>query len=170
MGHLACQLSSRGMAQRVIGIDADDKKDFVLENGAEHFIGFQSTKNVADAVKELTGGLGAHAVLVLTAANGAYASSMDLLRFGGTMVCVGIPEGEPVPIKSALPQFMIVKELKIVGSAVGDRQDAIETLDFAARGIIKTRFRVEKMDKLTEIFEEMDKQKLQGRVVLDLQS
>jgi len=33
-------------------------------------------------------------VLVLTAANAAYASSMGMLKFGGTLVCVGLPEGE----------------------------------------------------------------------------
>lgn len=94
---------------------------------------------------------------------------MDLLRFGGTMVCIGIPEGDMVPIARAFPQHLIAKAQKIVGVAVGNRQEAIETLDLAARGIIKTHFRTEKMDKLTEIFEQMNEGKLQGRVVLDLQ-
>jgi propanol-preferring alcohol dehydrogenase len=57
----------------------------------------------------------------------------------------------------------------VVGSAVGNRKEAIETLDLAARGIIKTHFRTAKMEELTGIFEEMDKGKIQGRVVLDLQ-
>ena len=42
-------------------------------------------------------------------------------------------------------------------------------MEFAARGIVKTHFRTEKMEKLTEIFNEMNEGKLQGRVVLDLQ-
>jgi propanol-preferring alcohol dehydrogenase len=33
---------------------------------------------------------------------------------------------------------------------------------------VKTHYRTEKMDKLTEVFKEMDEGKLQGRVVLDL--
>lgn len=94
---------------------------------------------------------------------------MDLLRFGGTMVCIGIPEGDMVPIARAFPQHLIAKAQKIVGVAVGNRQEAIETLELAARGIIKTHFRTEKMDKLTEIFEQMNEGKLHGRVVLDLQ-
>lgn len=36
------------------------------------------------------------------------------------------------------------------------------------RGVVKTHFTVEKMDKLNDVFERMDKGKLQGRVVLDL--
>lgn len=52
--------------------------------------------------------------------------------------------------------------------AVGSRKDAIECLDFAARGIVKTHYTVEKMGKLTEVFQQMKEGKLIGRVVLDL--
>lgn len=38
----------------------------------------------------------------------------------------------------------------------------------AARGIIKTRIRMEKMENLTEVFKEMSEGRMQGRVVLDL--
>lgn len=64
---------------------------------------------------------------------------MDLLRFGGTLVCVGIPEGDLVAIAKAFPQTLIAQAQKIVGVAVGNRQEAIETLELASRGIIKTR-------------------------------
>jgi propanol-preferring alcohol dehydrogenase len=126
LGHLAVQFSARAIGHRVIGIDHSSKKDIVLESGAEHFIPVDGTSDMAAAVKELTDGLGAHAVLVLTANNAAYGSSLDLLRFGGRVVCVGIPEGEAVPMKSALPGTMVAKGLSIVGSAVGDRREALE--------------------------------------------
>jgi propanol-preferring alcohol dehydrogenase len=90
------------------------------------------------------------------------------LRFGGRVVCVGIPEGDVVPIQSANPGVLVAKALQIVGSAVGSRKEAIETMEFAARGIVKTHFRTEKMDKLTDIFKEMHEGKVQGRVVLDM--
>jgi len=169
LGHIATQMGARGMGMRIIGIDHGSKKDLVLESGAEHFIDHTTSKDVAADVQALTGGLGAQAVLVLTAANGAYASGMQLLKFGGTLVCVGLPEGELQPIATCFPQVMVAKEQRVVGSAVGNRKEAIETLDLAARGIIKTHFRTAKMEDLTGIFEEMDKGKIQGRVVLDLQ-
>jgi len=177
LGHIAVQLSSRGMAHRVIGIDHGSKRDLVISSGAEHFIPLPGTSDTPDAsdtpsikdqVLALTGGLGAHAVLVLSAANAAYASSVELLRFGGRVVCVGVPEGEGVPIASALPQVLVAKALSIVGVAVGDRKEAADVLEFAARGIVKTHFRVEKMENLTSVFEEMNAGKLMGRVVLDL--
>ncbi|KAK5014688.1 hypothetical protein LTR60_003232 [Cryomyces antarcticus] len=168
LGHLAVQIASRGIGLRVIGIDHGSKEKLVTDSGAEAFI--DHTKgNAEEEVKKLTGGMGAHAVIVLTAANGAYASAMDLLRFGGTLVCVGIPEGDPLPIAKAYPQILVAKAQRIVGVAVGDRQEAIETLDLAARGVVKSHFRTAKMDELTSIFEDMFEGKLQGRVVLDLQ-
>jgi propanol-preferring alcohol dehydrogenase len=60
-----------------------------MESGAEHFIPVDGTDNMAEAVQSLTNGLGAHAVVVCTANNAAYAQSADLLRFGGRVVCVG---------------------------------------------------------------------------------
>jgi propanol-preferring alcohol dehydrogenase len=43
----------------------------------------------------------------LTAANLAYASGMSMLRFGGSLVCVGVPDGTLEPIATAFPQHMV---------------------------------------------------------------
>jgi alcohol dehydrogenase, propanol-preferring len=102
-------------------------------------------------VQRLTGGAGVQAVIVLTAANAAYTSAVPMLKFGGRVVCVGLPEGAMVPIGSAWPQVLIARSQSIVGVAVGTRRDAIEVLDFARRGVVKVHSRVEKMDKLTEV-------------------
>jgi propanol-preferring alcohol dehydrogenase len=80
-----------------------------------------------------------------------------------------MPEGDMVPIAKAFPAMMVAMELNIKGSAVGNQREAIEVLEMAARGVVKTRLRIEKMDKLTEVFQEMSEGKMQGRVVLDLQ-
>lgn len=91
LGHIAVQLASRGMALRVIGIDAPSKEGIVKESGAEQFIDVTThdDTSIAEEVKRLTGGLGASAVIVCTASNRAYAQALDFLRFGGTLVCVG---------------------------------------------------------------------------------
>jgi propanol-preferring alcohol dehydrogenase len=94
---------------------------------------------------------------------------VDLVRVGGTIACVGIPEGDMVPIAKAFPQILIGKALRIIGVAVGNRQEAIETLDLAARGIIKAHYVKDKLENLTQIFQDMQHGKLNGRVVLELQ-
>lgn len=168
LGHIACQIAARGMGFRVIGIDHPSKKDLVTQSGAEHFIDFTQSKDVAEEVKTLTDGLGAHAVVVLTSSNAAYASALPMLRFAGTLVCVGIPEGDLVPIGNSAPGPLLQTEKRIVGSAIGNQQDAIDTLDFMKRGLVKTHFRTCKMDEVTEVFQQMSKGQINGRVVLDL--
>ena len=170
LGHIACQLASRGMGLRVIGIDAGSKEKLVKDCGAEVFIDITKydDASLAKEVKGLTAGLGASAVIVCTASNKAYAQSIDLIRFRGTVVCVGMPEGTPQPIAGAWPQQLVFKEANIAAIAVGNRQDAIDILDFAARGIVKSHFRTEKMEKLTDVFQDIKDAKLMGRVVIDL--
>ncbi|PYH93472.1 GroES-like protein [Aspergillus ellipticus CBS 707.79] len=174
LGHLAVQLASRGMGFRVIGIDHGSKEELVKASGAEHFVDItkfpagDKGAAISAHVKSLAGGLGAHAVIVCTASNAAYAQALPLLRFNGTLVCVGLPENEPQAIATAFPTNLIANHITITGSAVGSRREAIETLEFAARGIIKAHFRTEKMEALTGVFEEIHNGTLQGRVVLDL--
>ncbi|KFX98398.1 hypothetical protein O988_04364, partial [Pseudogymnoascus sp. VKM F-3808] len=171
LGHLAVQIGARGMGLRMIGVDHGSKEALVKESGAEAF--FDVTKfddaGLTEEIKKVTGGLGAHAVIVCTAVNKAYAQSLGLLRFGGTVVCVGMPEGEPAPIASAVPALLVGKQLNIVGSAVGNQREAAEVLELAARGLVSTHLKVEKLDKLTQVFEDMEAGKLQGRTVIDLE-
>lgn len=132
---------------------------------------YASNEDLVKAIKESTpDGLGAAAVIVCTASNEAYAAALKVLRFAGTLVCVGVPEGKQVPIATADPASLISKEIRIVGSLVGNRQDAIETLSLAAKEVVKTQFRVEPMSNLRQVFEQMDNMELKGRVVLDLTS
>ncbi|KAL8737478.1 MAG: hypothetical protein Q9181_001638 [Wetmoreana brouardii] len=101
------------MALRVIGIDAGSKEKLVRDCGAEHFIDVtkHDDKSVTEEVVKTAGGLGASAVIV-----------------------VGIPEGAPEPIAQAFPAKLIFKGATIASTAVGNRRDAIEVMDFAARG------------------------------------
>lgn len=189
LGHIAVQLA-KGMGLRVIGVDHGSKEAFVKECGAEVFVDItkHDDKSIVDEVKKSADGLGASAVLVCTASNRAYAQAVGFLRFGGTLVCVGVPEGELQAISSAYPASVVFKQLTIAGTAVGNRKDATEVLDFAARGIVKIHSRVEPLEKLDEVrinpeysilhtklieysrqvFEEMSTGKLIGRVVIAL--
>jgi len=114
LGHLAVQIGARGMALRIIGIDHGSKESLVKECGAEVFLDITKfdDKSLVEEVKKVTGGLGASAVIVCTAANGAYAQALNFLRFGGTLVCVGMPEGDPKPIANAFPADMVGNHLK----------------------------------------------------------
>ncbi|KUJ24308.1 GroES-like protein [Mollisia scopiformis] len=170
LGHLAIQIGARGMGYRMIGIDDASKRSLVLECGAEHFLNMRDFNDttLAEEIMKLTGGQGAKAVIVCAGSNRAYAQALPMLGFGGTMVCVGIPEGEQVPISNATPGALFAMQKRIVGSSVGSQKEAIEVLNLASMGIVKTVCREEKMDALQGVFEEMSKGAAIGRVVLDL--
>ena len=128
------------MGFRMIGVDAGEKEKLARDCGAEAFFDVsqysrdkEGNDKLAADVKAATGGLGAAAVVVCTASNGAYGQALSFLKFNGTLVCVGVPEGDPVAIAGADPATILVSQLRIVGSAVGNRKDAIETLEMAAR-------------------------------------
>ncbi|KAK3327024.1 alcohol dehydrogenase [Cercophora scortea] len=175
LGHLAVQIA-RGMGLGVVGIDAGEKEEFVRSLGAEAFFDIRKyardqagSEQLARDVRAATpGGTGAASVIVCAGNNAAYAQAIGFLGFAGSVVCIGIPEGAPVPIGGASPGALIAQELRILGSAVGNRQDAIETLDLAAKGVIKTHVTVEPMSKLADVFERMERMELQGRVVIDM--
>ncbi|KAJ5395116.1 uncharacterized protein N7487_009419 [Penicillium crustosum] len=168
------QIASKGMGFRVIGIDQGQKAELVKNSGAEHFVDisqFPTDDNgvaISNLVKSLTGGLGPHTVIVCTAANSAYSQGVQFLRFGGTLVCVGLPAGEQKPIASASPGGLIAKQLKIMGSAVGNRVDAVEVLDLAARGVVHVHIQTVPMEGLSQIFQDMKAGSLMGRAVIDL--
>jgi propanol-preferring alcohol dehydrogenase len=51
---------------------------------------------------------------------------------------------------------------------VGDRKDAIEVMQLAERGIVKTNLKKAKMEDLTEVFNKMEDGLLIGKVVLEM--
>ncbi|KAF2430634.1 alcohol dehydrogenase 2 [Tothia fuscella] len=146
LGHIGVQLGSKGMAYRLIGIDHGSKKDLVIESGAEAFVDFTQFDDagIVAEVQRITG---------------AYAQALAVLGRGGTLVCVGIPEGEPQVLAGASPGASIGRGINITSAVVGTRKDAIEVLDFARSGVVH----------LTQVFEDLSKGNLQGRVVLDLE-
>ncbi|KAK6495063.1 hypothetical protein TWF481_003090 [Arthrobotrys musiformis] len=170
LGHLAVQFVKNSYKANVIAIDAGSKESFCKGLGADVFLDFRthSDEQLAEAVKGTTGGAGAHVVLVTTGSQKSYDQGLALLRPGGKMVCVGIPDGVDTPINGATASQIATSQKQIIGSAVGSREETIECLEAAERGEAKVEVRIEKLEKLGEIFKEMEDGKLQGRVVLDL--
>ncbi|KAJ3557821.1 hypothetical protein NPX13_g9851 [Xylaria arbuscula] len=78
-----------------------------------------------------------------------------------------MPEGEQVPIANAFPSEMIMRGHNIIVSAVGNRREAVEVVEMAARGVVKFPVRTVGMSGLQSVFEDMGKGNVTGRVVID---
>lgn len=55
-----------------------------------------------------------------------------------------------------------------MASAIGNRVDAAEVLDFAARGVVQVHIQTVPMEELSQIFQDMKVASLLGRAVIDL--
>ncbi|KAL4160588.1 alcohol dehydrogenase [Phytophthora ramorum] len=163
LGHLACQYA-RAMGYKVVAIDTgDDKRKLIESYGIKDFIDFKEG-DVIDKVRAATGGRGGHATIVVAGSKDAYKDALMYLRPRGTLVAVGVPKDTAIvaPVEPLIPL-----EFRIVGSYVGSRQDAIEAINLAADGQVKSSYTVEPLTNLPDVFKRMHGGKLRGRVVLD---
>lgn len=104
LGHIGVQIASRIKGYRVIAIDSgEDKRQLSLDCGAEAFIDFKAEMDVAARVRELTGGEGAHATIVVPGTKEAFEMAPLVVRNMGVIVCVGLPRNEvELPISATL--------------------------------------------------------------------
>jgi len=176
LGSLAVQYA-KAMAFQVLAIDHTSKAKFCKDIGADAFLDFTKFDDASliEETKSLTDG-GAHAILVSNSSIKSYDQSLDLVRYGGTLVCIGLPEGSSAPIAGAIPSKMIMNRLTIkgkvptpsrlvllessvsvgltklfAGTMVGNRRDAVDCLHPLTKGQIDPQVTVRPMDSLTQV-------------------
>lgn len=107
---------AKAMCIRPIVIDAsDEKKKFAMDMGAEAFVDFKTSKDVAEEVVKIAGGVGAHGVFVTGPA--AYATAVSLVgsRIGAVVMCIGLPTKDSELILGARPMQFIMQNLTVKG-------------------------------------------------------
>lgn len=158
---------AKAMGFRPIVIDTGEaKKKLALESGAEAFVDFKETTDVAEEVKKIADGIGAHGVFVT--APPAYANATELVgdRVGAAVMCIGLPPAGTV-LLGAEPSWYINKNRKISGTLIGTQEDTRKALDYANRGLLKQIAEVYPIDKLPEAVEKLRKSQVAGRIVVD---
>ncbi|KAK3720451.1 hypothetical protein LTR37_003864 [Vermiconidia calcicola] len=157
---------AKAMGMRPIVVDAGGKKDLCMKMGSEEFVDFQSESDVAAKVKEITGGIGAHGVLIT-----AYQSYKDAFgyigdRKGGKIMCIALPPAGTVNIGNE-PSAFIFGNVHVIGTLVGTMQDTASALDYAKRGLLKPISEVRPMSRWQESIDELKAGKVAGRIVID---
>ncbi|KAF7317218.1 PKS-ER domain-containing protein [Mycena chlorophos] len=165
LGHLAVQYA-KVAGLRVIAVDTGaDKKALCLSLGADKWIDFKESKDIVADILAITDGLGAHSAVVTAASSSGYKQAIEYLRNGGTLMAVGLP-GKATLEASIF--FTVFKSISILGSYVGNRQDAAEAIDIAARGQVKCSFALKQLSDLSAVYEGMTKGTVAGRIVLEM--
>ncbi|KAJ1548692.1 alcohol dehydrogenase [Cladochytrium tenue] len=165
LGHLAVQYA-KAAGLRVIGIDTGAEKEQLSRSlGAAAFVDFMKEKDLVAAVKAAThDGLGPDAAIVAASGAKSYEQAISYIRPAGVLVPVGLPPDASI----SLDVFWSVFETKrVVPSYVGNRQDAIESLQLAADGLVRVMYQTQKLSDLPSIYDKMHKGQVAGRIVVD---
>ena len=112
---LSAVMIAKGLGANVVAVDIDDNKlEFAKSLGADSIVNSRQTKQVVEAVKDLTEG-GAHVSIDALGHPQLVADSISCLRKRGKHVQVGIMESGLH--NTAIPMNLIIgRELEIVGS------------------------------------------------------
>lgn len=159
LGHLAVQYAV-AMGFRVVAVDTGGgKRDLAMSLGAEYFFDFK-TDDVVKDILAITNGV--HATVCTAVSKVGFRQSYDVVRRGGKCVLVGLPpEDMPLPIFDT-----VLNGVSVVGSIVGTRKDLEECLEFAARGKVKAIIAEKSLNDINEIFGDMEKGDITGRIVM----
>ncbi|KAK6062597.1 carboxylesterase family protein [Seiridium cupressi] len=168
LGHIGVQVASRLCKFRVIAIDAgQEKRALSLECGAESFVDYLED-DVEAKVKQLTGGEGAHGILVVPGTKSAFEIAPNLVRNMGVIVCVGLPRLDfQLPLSATV---CAARGLTIKGSSVGTEKQIEELLGHAAAGTIKPAIEVFDFSHTPEIIEKLKTGGVTGRAVVNIPS
>jgi propanol-preferring alcohol dehydrogenase len=161
LGHLAVQYA-KAMGMHVAAIDiADDKLELAKSLGADLTVNAKQ-HDPGEFLKKEVGGM--HGVLVTAPSPIAFKQGLSALRRRGTLALNGLPAGG-----FDLPIFdTVINGYTVRGSIVGTRKDMEEAIQFALEGKVKTTVRPTKLENINEVFDEMKKGEIQGRIVLEI--
>ncbi|MCC6613403.1 MAG: zinc-binding dehydrogenase [Anaerolineae bacterium] len=163
VGSVLVQLARRAGA-RVIAVDrAAQRADWALENGAHQFVDSGTTPDIPQAVKDVTGGLGADCVVDVVGTEATMRAGFNSAQRGGRMIVVGYtPEHLPLPGKQ-----LAQNELEVIGTRAGRRQDLIDALHLMATGQLKSIVRHRyPLEQVNEALKHLRSGTAIGRIVL----
>jgi D-arabinose 1-dehydrogenase-like Zn-dependent alcohol dehydrogenase len=161
LGHFAVMFAKAMGADHVVGISRRDAKlDEVLAMGADGYI---ATEDDEDWARHNARTLD---LIVCTVSHTGMPLDryLSLLRPGGTLVNVGIPEGGALPNVSAF--VLIAGKVKLGGSLVGSPAEIREMLEFAVEHDVKPIIQTWPMRDANQAVLDMEAGKARYRYVL----
>lgn len=87
-----------------------------------------------------------------------------MLRIEGALCCIGIPPGGG-RLETPLSEI-VIKGLRIQGNLVGNLKECLEAVELVNVGKVRPRVAVREFRELGEVYEELERGVIAGRVVL----
>jgi NAD+-dependent secondary alcohol dehydrogenase Adh1 len=159
LGHIALQSLHELCGARTIAVDRSEAaRALARELGAHHVL--DGGEKVVEEVKELTRG-GAHAVLDFVGELGAEQVSWQMLRPGGTHYVIGYGGELRVPTV-----HMIINEIAIEGSLVGNYLELVELMELNAEGRVRLHAQRYRLDEINRALDDFKHRRIVGRAVI----
>jgi NAD+-dependent secondary alcohol dehydrogenase Adh1 len=161
LGHIGIQCLKAKTAADVIVVDPSEKAlALASEIGADHTFKVEDGRHV-EAVKELTDGLGAEAIIDFVGEKGAIEDGIAMVRDGGFYYVIGYGENINIPTID-----VISREISFIGNLVGTYNDLQELMTLTAQGKVRLHTSTYPLEAINDAMADLDGGRLQGRGIL----
>ena len=160
LGHIGVQCLAALTATTIVVVDRNpDALKLASQIGAHHTVVADGTQ--VEAVRELTGGRGAHVVLDFVAEQGAEADGWAMTGEAGSYFVIGYGGTLQIPTLD-----IISTERNIIGNIVGTYNDLAELMALAEGGRVTLHTRAYPLDAAAAAFADLDAGRVRGRAIL----
>ncbi len=160
LGHIGIQCLKAMTSAEIIVIDPSEPALALAgEVGADRTIKVDGTH--VEQVKELTGGLGAEAIIDFVGEKGAIEDGIAMIRDGGFYYVIGYGENLDIPTID-----VISREVSFIGNLVGTYTDLQELMTLTAQGKVTLHTISYPLDAINDAMADLDAGRLQGRGIL----
>jgi NAD+-dependent secondary alcohol dehydrogenase Adh1 len=160
LGHIGIQVLKALCSADIIALDRSDiALTLAKECGAHHIV--KADENQIEAVRKLTDGKGAEAVIDFVGEGNSIENGLAMTRRNGAYYIVGY--GGEIRI-SALD--MITTERRIIGNLVGNYSELVELMELADRGQVDLSTKQYKLQDANRALRDLNEGKIKGRAVL----
>jgi NAD+-dependent secondary alcohol dehydrogenase Adh1 len=160
LGHIGVQCLVAMSPAEIIVVDRSETAlELARGYGATHTVTADGSH--VDAVRDLTGGDGAHIVFDFVGEKGTEAEGVAMLRRAGSYYVIGYGGAVNVPTID-----IISAEINIIGNLVGSYNDLAELMTLAARGKVELHTTTYPLDAVDEAMDDLDSGRLRGRGIL----
>ncbi|MEU9889608.1 NAD(P)-dependent alcohol dehydrogenase [Sphaerisporangium sp. NPDC051011] len=160
LGHIGVQVLKALSPAQIIVVDRSaEALKLAAGLGADHVV--QADGEQVQAVRDLTGGLGAEVVLDFVGEGGAIADGVAMLRRAGSYLVIGYGGVLSVPTID-----IISTEINFVGNLVGSYTDLAELMALAAEGKVALHTTTYRLEEFGEALDDLEHGRIRGRAIL----
>lgn len=160
LGHIGLQCLTALSPATIIAVDSrPETLELARDWGAHHTVLADGSQ--VEAVRALTGGHGAEAVVDFVGEFGALDWGRQLLRGHGSYFVVGYGDQLQVPAIQ-----VIFNEYSFVGNLVGTWVDLVELITLASQGRVTLRTQTYPLDAINDAVADLRAGRIQGRAII----